>query len=739
MAANTLVAAAGPGVGDGSGVVTVLLTCGILRLIPRRRRAARLVGVARSRFRSVRYDLEASVAVARVVENAGGAITPELLAGALGYSGTNNGTYLTRLANAKLFGVVGGRGTRVEITDRGRRILAAEGAVASGARREAFMAVPLFRTVLESLPPGAFGGRTELADRLVEEFGEPGDKAPVAAGKFLDSALQAGLIHLRRDGKYEVRRLPEKFTVVDNLRPVTRLAAVVKSRRTQSSGRPTLFGRARGGDVDENQMWLDEGPQSDTKGAGHASRGRRLGVIAAAVACILVVAVPISVALSGSSRPTAQAPKHHHAGGKATTLGNGPAEHEVLGALSATTDSNTFDFDYNLSTTAPTDPTPTTTTTTVCQTVTELPSPLPSGVATSNSEGMGTIESGGASGGGAIVSSGGGSVTPTTSSGLSNTAKKAAKALKEEARAGSVNTVCRGAQVVNPGTPVTGNGISNVNPKATLIDATVGSNANSGLLVSIREDGTTLYEDLGSLETSLAPPANMADASGQPIGGFAGITESTIGTREGAIAMLGMASPTGYLDLYQQDIDGASQTGTGTVDGVPVTVYTVAVDPTELVNDPDITSEESTTAAAAIQLLNAQSYTGTTDEVSIDASGFIREVKSVAHFSDGGTVVLDVTLSNFGCAGTVLMPGQQGPADPPSGCTSPDTGVAPTTTTTLPAVTQSQGETALTVPTTVAPPTTVPATIPPTTTTPDTSESSTTTTTTPTTTTTSTG
>jgi hypothetical protein len=180
-----------------------------------------------------------------------------------------------------------------------------------------------------------------------------------------------------------------------------------------------------------------------------------------------------------------------------------------------------------------------------------------------------------------------------------------------------------------------------------------------------------------------------------------------------------MASPTGYLDLYQQDVDGATQTGTGTVDGTPVTVYQVAVDPTQLVNDPDITSEESTTASAAVSLLNAQGYTGTTDDVSIDNSGFIREVNSVAHFSDGGTVLLDVTLSNFGCAGTVLMPGQQGPSAPPSGCSSPDTGVAPTTTTTVAPATQSTGSQStgsgtVTVPTTVTT-TSVPAVAPTTT------------------------
>jgi hypothetical protein len=144
------------------------------------------------------------------------------------------------------------------------------------------------------------------------------------------------------------------------------------------------------------------------------------------------------------------------------------------------------------------------------------------------------------------------------------------------------------------------------------------------------------------------------------------------------VAMIGLASPTGYLDLYEQDINGAAQSGTSTVNGVPVTVYQVAVDPTQLVNEPNITTEESKTASDAITLLHAQGYTGTTDEVSIDTSGFIREVNSVAHFSDGGTVVLDVTLTNFGCAGTVLMPGQQGANEPPANCTSPDTGLPPT-------------------------------------------------------------
>ena len=67
--------------------------------------------MARSRFRSVRYDLAAAIEVARLADSAGGTIAPDLLAPALGYSGTNNGAYLSRVAGARLFGVVSGRET----------------------------------------------------------------------------------------------------------------------------------------------------------------------------------------------------------------------------------------------------------------------------------------------------------------------------------------------------------------------------------------------------------------------------------------------------------------------------------------------------------------------------------------------------------------------------------------------------------------------------------------------------
>jgi len=147
-----------------------------------------------------------------------------------------------------------------------------------------------------------------------------------------------------------------------------------------------------------------------------------------------------------------------------------------------------------------------------------------------------------------------------------------------------------------------------------------------------------------------------------------------------------MASPTGFLDLSQQSVTGAAQVGTGQVGGVPVTEYEVSIDLAQLAQGPGITSDEVSTIQSAVGVLDQAGYTGTVVKVAIDGAGFIREITPVASFSDGGKVTLDATFSNFGCAGTVLMPGQQGATSPPAGCVSPDS-----TTTTGPGATTTTG------------------------------------------------
>jgi hypothetical protein len=213
---------------------------------------------------------------------------------------------------------------------------------------------------------------------------------------------------------------------------------------------------------------------------------------------------------------------------------------------------------------------------------------------------------------------------------------------------------------------------------AMAASAAVSSNGVSGLQVGVRVDPTTVWE-VGYSDNGLTPAAN--DAGGSDLPTFAGLVEGTLGPREGAVAMMGMASPTGYLDLVEPAVTSATEVGTSTVDGVAVTQYQLTIDPGSLATAPGTSTEEQSAINAAIQTLTTQGYQTIRDLVSIDASGFIRESASTVTFNGGGTVTLDAHFSNFGCAGTVLMPGQGGDSTPPSGCASTDTGTAPTTST----------------------------------------------------------
>ncbi|MGH9301662.1 MAG: hypothetical protein ACRD0E_07235, partial [Acidimicrobiales bacterium] len=299
------------------------------------------------------------------------------------------------------------------------------------------------------------------------------------------------------------------------------------------------------------------------------------------------------------------------------------ARDQVLSALSATTDSKNFDFSYSLFSTAATDAAPTTTSTMLCRKAPVVSnSPVPG--ATSSSR--------------------------------------------------AVTTTCTVPPSTTIGPLVTGTGVINTNPTAMVASARIGR----GLEVSVRVDATTVRES-GFGDIGLAPMASsgyggtsaVGSGGGQTLPGFAGLTEGTLGDREGAVAMMGMASPSGYLDLVQPAVGAATRTGTGSVDGVAVTVYRVSNDLNQLAGAPGTSGPEAQTITTALKLLKAQGYKADTVDVSIDGAGYIRRVKSVDSFADGSTVVLDATFSKFGCAGKVLMPGQTGATSPPSGCQSP--------------------------------------------------------------------
>jgi len=218
-----------------------------------------------------------------------------------------------------------------------------------------------------------------------------------------------------------------------------------------------------------------------------------------------------------------------------------------------------------------------------------------------------------------------------------------------------------------PSNPLTtsGYGVVNLQPYAML---TTNSPKSSFPNVTGVFDSTDVWE-FGAGDYGTHGP--QGSSPGMPLAGFAQSVEGSLGQGQGALEMIGLSYPTGRLNLDQSTVTSAQEIGTGSVDGLAVTNYQVSVDLSRVLDQPGLTDEQRATITQALAILSSQGYEGTTEVVSIDGAGFIREVKSVATFSDGGSVINDSLLSDIGCAGTVI-PGQPVPTPAPPGCVSPD-------------------------------------------------------------------
>lgn len=227
---------------------------------------------------------------------------------------------------------------------------------------------------------------------------------------------------------------------------------------------------------------------------------------------------------------------------------------------------------------------------------------------------------------------------------------------------------------------ISGHGTVDTNPYAMVTVTNVGALG----AITLYDNGTDVWE-LGGGDYGLSAPGQTGP--GAPLSGYAGSVEGTLGQVAGALDMQGLASGTGYLDLEAKEIQEAQPAGTGSVDGVSVTIYKLSQSGLQ---DPDVsglTTQQVQTIQAADAIIKSNGFAGKTTWISVDAEGYIREQKTEYTLPDGSTVTGDTVLSNFGCAGTVLMPGQQGSSAPPSGCVSPDhaatgSNAAPNTTST---------------------------------------------------------
>jgi len=258
---------------------------------------------------------------------------------------------------------------------------------------------------------------------------------------------------------------------------------------------------------------------------------------------------------------------------------------------------------------------------------------------------------------------------------------------------GGMGGVCTGGDPAND-QPVNGTATIDVRPFAMVATSDV---SGFGSIV-LRDNGTDVWEEGGG-DYGLSPGSGDS-GPGSSLSGFASLVEGTLGPRQGALAMMGLASPTGYLDLDQAETGNADLAGTDTVDGVPVDIYQISMTPAEGGQVPGLTPQEQQATSDALHVLSKQGYTGSTVRISIDAAGFIRRTQTTDHFADGATMTSEAEFSNFGCVGTVLMPGQLGSTTPPAGCTSTDN---PTATTGPAAGSTSTSSTSTTPPSTSSP------------------------------------
>ena len=231
-----------------------------------------------------------------------------------------------------------------------------------------------------------------------------------------------------------------------------------------------------------------------------------------------------------------------------------------------------------------------------------------------------------------------------------------------------------------------GNGVVNTNPYVTLSRSDSGSSYGAVTLVV---DDSDAWE-FGAGDAGVNPGSNSGP--GDPLSQFGQEVENSIGTGQGGLAMMGLADPYGRLDLAKNMVTSAAEAGTSTVDGMAVTIYAVTINVENEANQVGLSPEQQTTIDQALAFLQQQGYSGTSELVSVDGAGYIREIKSTVTFASGASVVGDQTYSDFGCEGTVT-PGDPEVQPAPAGCVSPDQSGAtvptsvPTTTTSPPTTT----------------------------------------------------
>lgn len=151
-------------------------------------------GRTRSEVSFPYYDLEASIEVPKVIhDQAGGACTRDQLAPLLGYSGTKNGGFISRIGAARMFGLIEETAGVMRPTDLANQIISP---VQAGDKQRglvtAFLSVELFSKVYERFKGQTLPSQQGLENLLRNEFKIVPAQIKTALRNLQDSASLAG-------------------------------------------------------------------------------------------------------------------------------------------------------------------------------------------------------------------------------------------------------------------------------------------------------------------------------------------------------------------------------------------------------------------------------------------------------------------------------------------------------------------------------------------------------------------
>ena len=168
------------------------------------------------------FDLAQSIEVAKTMhEKAGGTCDRAQLATLLGYSGIKNGSFLSRVAAAKMFGLIEETDDqRVRVSARGRSIVAPiSEAQAAKAKVDAFLGVDLFKKIYDAYHGTTLPEQAGLRNLLATDYQVVPDRISPTVRVMMDSAEQAGLFKAAGNRTRMVMPLAGSATVTPPTEP----------------------------------------------------------------------------------------------------------------------------------------------------------------------------------------------------------------------------------------------------------------------------------------------------------------------------------------------------------------------------------------------------------------------------------------------------------------------------------------------------------------------------------------